>query len=239
VKIRAIAIIASALAASVIVAPAADAAKGPYKNCAAFNKKYPVGIARSVAEAEAAVARGMERPSVKRKVYLKARKANKRLGTPQDGVLCEVRRPITAPSAPRDVTTSMGATNAVNLQWNDPVDNGNGTISAYVVRGPGTITVQGNKATVSGLQPDTEYAFEIVAVNEAGEGEAVRFVTRTNPAPTPTPTPTTAPAQSATRYANCTAARAAGVTPIRRDTNPSLYAANSHLDRDKDGVACE
>lgn len=41
------------------------------------------------------------------------------------------------------------------------------------------------------------------------------------------------------RYQNCTAARAAGVTPIRRATDPALYAANSHMDRDKDGVACE
>jgi hypothetical protein len=38
-------------------------------------------------------------------------------------------------------------------------------------------------------------------------------------------------------FANCTAARAAGVTPIRRGT--TLYAANAGLDRDKDGVACE
>ena len=41
------------------------------------------------------------------------------------------------------------------------------------------------------------------------------------------------------RYQNCTAARAAGVTPIRRSSNPSLYAANIHMDRDQDGVACE
>lgn len=41
------------------------------------------------------------------------------------------------------------------------------------------------------------------------------------------------------RYANCTEARAAGVTPIRKATNPRLYEVNSHMDRDKDGVACE
>lgn len=43
----------------------------------------------------------------------------------------------------------------------------------------------------------------------------------------------------ATRYQNCTLARAAGVTPIRSSTNPARYQANVHLDRDKDGVACE
>jgi hypothetical protein len=41
------------------------------------------------------------------------------------------------------------------------------------------------------------------------------------------------------RYANCTAARAAGVAPIVKRINPKLYAANAHMDRDKDGVACE
>jgi len=41
------------------------------------------------------------------------------------------------------------------------------------------------------------------------------------------------------RYQNCNMAKAAGVTPIRRSVNSALYNANQHLDRDKDGVACE
>lgn len=41
------------------------------------------------------------------------------------------------------------------------------------------------------------------------------------------------------RYDNCAAARAAGVTPIVKKKSPDLYAANTHLDRDKDGVACQ
>lgn len=41
------------------------------------------------------------------------------------------------------------------------------------------------------------------------------------------------------RYQNCALARAAKVTPIRRSSNPALYDLNKHLDRDKDGVACE
>ena len=40
-------------------------------------------------------------------------------------------------------------------------------------------------------------------------------------------------------YTNCTEARAAGVTPIRQDAQPDLYAANQHMDRDDDGIACE
>ncbi|CAB4577443.1 MAG: DUF1524 domain-containing protein [Actinobacteria bacterium] len=41
------------------------------------------------------------------------------------------------------------------------------------------------------------------------------------------------------RYQNCTLARAAGVTPIRRSDNSELYQLNQHMDRDRDGVACE
>ena len=43
----------------------------------------------------------------------------------------------------------------------------------------------------------------------------------------------------ASTYANCTEARAAGVTPIRQSDSPSRYAANKGLDRNNDGVACE
>ena len=51
-----------------------------------------------------------------------------------------------------------------------------------------------------------------------------------------TPSATKVPA---VKYSNCTAAKAAKVIPIKRATNPDLYAMNSGLDRDKDGVACE
>ena len=73
-------------------------------------------------------------------------------------------------------------------------------------------------------------------------------VTVTRAAPTPittssshTTTNTTSGGGGGSRvghvYANCTAARAAGVTPILRGTPD--YAANPKLDRDHDGVACE
>jgi hypothetical protein len=52
--------------------------------------------------------------------------------------------------------------------------------------------------------------------------------------PTPRPQP-----DGVQRYANCAEAKRAGVTPIRKRTNQNLYALNSHMDRDKDGVACE
>ena len=70
------------------------------------------------------------------------------------------------------------------------------------------------------------------------------------PTPTPTPTlvvsPTAIPSASPTvikptpvKYKNCTEARAAGVTPIRKSSDPELYALNTSLDGDKDGDACE
>ena len=51
------------------------------------------------------------------------------------------------------------------------------------------------------------------------------------------PPPATTTTTGAQHYANCTEARAAGVTPIYRGT--PLYDANTSLDRDKDGIACE
>lgn len=55
--------------------------------------------------------------------------------------------------------------------------------------------------------------------------------------PSSTPEPELKPTQ--TRYQNCTIAKAAGVTPIRKASNAALYQLNQHLDRDKDGIACE
>ena len=58
------------------------------------------------------------------------------------------------------------------------------------------------------------------------------------PTPTPTPTPTKIK-PAPIKYRNCTEAKAAGVTPILRSTDPELYALNTPLDGDKDGDACE
>ena len=45
--------------------------------------------------------------------------------------------------------------------------------------------------------------------------------------------------KKAVKYSTCAKARAAGVTPIVRSKDKTLYALNKALDRDKDGVACE
>ena len=70
-------------------------------------------------------------------------------------------------------------------------------------------------------------------------------ITLVSPTPAPTPTksvaePTPAPkVKKAVKYSTCAKARAAGVTPIVRSKNQTLYNLNRGLDRDKDGVACE
>ena len=79
----------------------------------------------------------------------------------------------------------------------------------------------------------------------------------TSPSPTASPTqtatasPTTKPSgkpsakpkakksKKDVKYSTCAKARAAGVTPIIRSKNKTLYALNKALDRDKDGSACE
>jgi len=67
-------------------------------------------------------------------------------------------------------------------------------------------------------------------------------ITLTGPATAPTATaePTLAPeTYKIVKYSTCAKARAAGVTPILRSKNQTLYNLNRALDRDKDGVACE
>ncbi len=52
-----------------------------------------------------------------------------------------------------------------------------------------------------------------------------------------TATPNTTGSGHGRVFANCAAVRAAGLAPLRRGTPD--YEANPHLDRDKDGLACE
>jgi hypothetical protein len=57
------------------------------------------------------------------------------------------------------------------------------------------------------------------------------------PVETPHPAPTAATNSSGRAFANCDAVRAAGRAPLLR--GDPAYSANTRLDRDKDGVACE
>jgi hypothetical protein len=169
----------TALATSVLLAisllafaPVATAAKGTFKNCAAFNKQYSTGVARSGAEANAASARLMERPIVSKKVYAAARKANKKLGTPADGVLCEVPVPKIPPSKPLGMTAipdAVSPSSAMTLTWQVPAKDGNSPVTGYVISdGTRSFTSSVSTYTVTGLTAETAYTFFVTAKNVIG-----------------------------------------------------------------------
>jgi hypothetical protein len=72
---------------------------------------------------------------------------------------------------------------------------------------------------------------------------AIPSSVESTPAPTMSPSKKPVPKvkkiKKAVKYSSCAKAKAAGVTPIVRSKNKTLYALNKALDRDKDGVACE
>ena len=89
---------------------------------------------------------------------------------------------VGVPSAPRDFEATPG-NGQVSLRWSAPSSTGGSAISRYEHRhrrssarwpdedtwtGVGTAT----RATVPGLSNDTTYAFQVRAVNEAGDGPA-------------------------------------------------------------------
>jgi hypothetical protein len=95
-------------------------------------------------------------------------------------------------------------------------------------------------------------AFEKYHVNYVSPTASASATPTVSATPTASATPTPTPKASATptptptkikpapiKYKNCTEAKAAGVTPILRSTDPELYALNTALDGDKDGDACE
>jgi hypothetical protein len=62
-------------------------------------------------------------------------------------------------------------------------------------------------------------------------------VVRRAPAPTPDQSGDAVKTGSVRRFENCDAVRAAGMAPLTR--GDGIYEANTHMDRDGDGVACE
>jgi len=120
-------------------------------------------------------------------------------------------------------------------KWQPKVDKCGYIKSWVAVKGKYKLTVDELEATALKLAIAT---CNITGVYIKGKGEG-------GPAITPPVSTTSQPTRGSgsgsllIRFFNCTGARAVQVTPIRRDTNPDLYALNTHLDGDKDGVACE
>ena len=100
--------------------------------------------------------------------------------------------PATVPSAPRDLIAPLGDS-VVLLIWNMPSDDGGAAITGFEYRFAEGATVPSTTAwtpagtsltvMVGGLVNGTAYAFEVRAVNDAGEGEAA--LTTATPATVP------------------------------------------------------
>lgn len=102
---------------------------------------------------------------------------------------------------------------------------------------PSTTTSQAPSTTVTTAKPVTTTTAK-PAPPKPVTTTTTKPVTTTAPPTTAPPTtapPTTAPPASEVYYANCDAARAAGVAPIYRG-QPGYRAG---LDRDNDGIACD
>jgi hypothetical protein len=101
-----------------------------------------------------------------------------------------------------------------------------------------TWTVASVDRAGSSLAPD-EIIYVRVDKPKPAPAPAPKTTTKTAtpkpPAPPATQKPATPKPAPAPYYKNCTAARAAGVTPLHRG-QPGY---GSHLDRDGDGIACE
>lgn len=95
-----------------------------------------------------------------------------------------------------------------------------------------TSTVTAPAVTTTETLPASTVTATVTSVKTV---KAVKTVRSTKTVSAGTPQALSGGGGSAVYYANCTAARAAGVTPLYRG-QPG-YA--SHLDRDGDGVACE
>ena len=92
---------------------------------------------------------------------------------------------LTTPSAPRNLTaTAQSNGTSVVLDWDVPSDDGGASVSDYEYssNGGSTFTAIGSTDTdytVTGLDKNTEYDFQVRAVNSEGAGTATATVTTT------------------------------------------------------------
>jgi chitodextrinase len=92
-----------------------------------------------------------------------------------------------APGTPAPVTASGVSTTSVSLAWSSVTDTGGSGLANYVVAVDGTetttIPVGTTETTVTGLEPDTEYEFSVLAEDATGNrSSAAAVTTRTEPA---------------------------------------------------------
>ncbi len=105
------------------------------------------------------------------------------VGTGTASSTVSVTPALSAPSAPQNLSTSIGTSGRVGLTWSAPLSNGGASITDYIVEyklasepitwttfSDGTST--STSATVTGLTNDLEYDFRVSAVNSVGTGTA-------------------------------------------------------------------
>ena len=93
---------------------------------------------------------------------------------------------LTPPSAPQNLRVTGTDPTSIDLDWNAPANNGGAVIEAYKYRqrkGSGSwrpwtaIGSTATRYTVTGLDPDAQYTFQVRAVNSEGDGTPSQTVT--------------------------------------------------------------
>ncbi|MER6344241.1 chitinase [Streptomyces sp. NPDC001595] len=118
--------------------------------------------------------------------------------------------PAQPPAAPTGLRTGTVTASSVALSWS-PVTGATG----YAVYRDGTRvqTATGTTATVTGLTPSTAYAFQVAAVNDAGESARSATVTATT-APGSGGGPSDLPPHALVGYLHATFANGSGYTRL-------------------------
>ena len=107
-------------------------------------------------------------------------------GLPSDSVT-ETTAPRVLPSVPTSLAVRTGITTAT-VSWGPVADDGDSDVTHYDIRyQPGGVWVRVlatvREHTFSELDPNTDYTFEVRAVNGVGAGDAASLAERTEPIP--------------------------------------------------------
>ncbi|MER6294971.1 chitinase [Streptomyces althioticus] len=115
------------------------------------------------------------------------------------------------PAPPAGLTASGATPTSVSLSWSPAA----GATSYAVYRDGARIrTVTGTSTTVTGLSPSTAYAFQVAALNDAGESARSATVTATTPAPDSGGGDSGLPAHALVGYLHASFANGSGYTRL-------------------------
>ncbi|MGX9877123.1 chitinase [Streptomyces cellulosae] len=115
------------------------------------------------------------------------------------------------PAPPTGLTASGTTSTSVSLSWSPAAD-----ATSYAVFRDGTRirTVTGTSTTVTGLSPSTAYAFQVSALNDAGESARSATVTATTSAPGSGGGDSGLPAHALVGYLHASFANGSGYTRL-------------------------